>query len=107
MLNAIAGVSLVLAVGSFALFVLLAWRVTRQRTTAQPDTGAESVLTDTAKLVNELRSLADTFAKAGPWVAALIASVFFLTIAFAAATADRLSDAVPETTTKTARDSSS
>jgi hypothetical protein len=97
-------VSLVLAVGSFALFVPLAWRIARQRTAAATDAGAgaESALNDTAKLVKELRSLADTFAKAGPWVAALIASLFFLTIAFAAATADRVSDAVPDTATTTA-----
>ena len=61
------------------------------------------MLDDTVKLINALEKLAATLSKAGPWLASLIAAIFFIAIAFAAATADRLSDKLPTSTTGTPR----
>lgn len=98
MLDAVAVVSLVLAVLSFLLFAVLAVvAVVDKRKSQQAGGLEEGVVDDVTKLIGELEKLAGTLAKSGPWLSALIAFFFCLSIAFGAASADKLSDKIPNT----------
>ncbi len=75
-----------LCVLSFGLFVYFSFAL-RVKSTAPPKTGlgstaeVQSGLSDMAKLVEALAKLADSFAKAGPAVMSLVASILFLLVA--------------------------
>jgi alpha-beta hydrolase superfamily lysophospholipase len=74
-----------LAIASFVAFVILAFsgRGAGQAT-------ARGGLDDVAKLVDALQKLAATLSKSGPWLSALIASLFFAALGWAAAAANQL-----------------
>jgi len=76
---------------SFLLFVYLSAR----RAPALPVAGAGNVaqhagLSDVVKVAEAVAKLADSFAKAGPALSALVASIVFLLLALVAAGIDRL-----------------
>lgn len=68
---------------SFLLFVYL---LLRQRSAAKPAAGVGGVeiqgaLSDTAKLVEALAKLSDSFSKGGPVVMTLVSAIFFFLMA--------------------------
>lgn len=77
MLRIIVMTSYAMSVLSFLLFLYLA---TRRPAPVQSDP-AETPLSDVARVLEALAKLTDSFAKAGPTVMALVASIFFLLIA--------------------------
>lgn len=97
MLDLVAVVALVLAVLSFVLFAVLAVVAVLDKRKAAETYGEEGVVDDVTKLIGQLEKLAGTLAKSGPWLSALIAFFFCLSIAFAAASADKLSEKIPDT----------
>lgn len=109
MLDLVAVVSLILAVLSFALFAVLAVVAVLDKRSADrvSSFGEEGVVDDVTKLIGQLEKLAATLAKSGPWLSALIAFFFCLSIAFAAASAERLSEKIPDTPAPTTQTSGS
>ena len=88
MLSIIVTTSYVMSVLSFLLFLYFALR----RPPA-PEQGAASDmpdLSDVAKVLEALAKLTDSFAKAGPAVMSLVASIFFLLIAALGSGFDRI-----------------
>lgn len=69
-------VSLALCVSSFVLFAYFSFAMPSVK---QGDT--KSALSEMAQLVEALAKLTESFAKAGPAVMSLVASIFFLLIA--------------------------
>lgn len=97
MLDVVAAVSLILAVLSFGLFAVLSVAAVRDKRSEAEAFGEEGVVDDVTKLIGGLEKLAATLAKSAPWLSALIAFIFSLTIALAAASADKLSEKIPDT----------
>jgi hypothetical protein len=82
--TAVAWTSLVLSVLSFLLFVVLGLRsaFTRApRPTGAGDAVRQSGIEELAKAAEAFAKLADSLSKAGPGIAALVASIFFMLIA--------------------------
>jgi len=68
---------------SFLLFVYL---LLKQRSSPKPADGVggvvtQSALSDTAKLVEALAKLSDSFSKGGPVVMTLVSAIFFFLVA--------------------------
>jgi hypothetical protein len=79
----VGSVSLDLSVASFILFVILTIRTLRKPKSGLKDMDLQAGLPDIAKLVDALAKLTDSFTKAGPAIASLVASIIFMLLAFA------------------------
>lgn len=82
--NAISWTALVLSAISFALFVVLSLRAAFAKQAAPSGAGSamrQSGLEEMAKAAEAFAKLADSLSKAGPGIAALVASMFFLLVA--------------------------
>lgn len=99
LLQAVGIASLVMAVLSCLLFFALLFAARRAPAPASAEVVTRGAVDDVTKLVEQLEKLAGTLSKVAPWLSALIAAMFFLTIAFAASAADELSDKLPEVPT--------
>src|SRR5215469_2389311 len=86
--------SMVLCVLSFAMFVYFSFALQKKSVAPPVGLGREaqlqSGLSDIAKLVEALSKLADSFARAGPAVMSLVASILFLLVAALGAGLERI-----------------
>jgi len=93
--QAVTWIAMVLCVASFGLFVYFSLAM-KPKAPLPPPPGLggkaelQSGLGDMAKLIEALAKLSDSFAKAGPAVMSLIASILFLLVATLGAGLDKI-----------------
>ena len=80
LVEAISVAALALSIAAFVVFVILTFR-RPPKVSGAGKTELQSGAADTAKLIEAVAKLAESLAKAGPAIAALLAAIFFMTIA--------------------------